>query len=145
MFDMWWMVAGVVILSVLSIYDIRTRRIPLCGFAVVFAFSLVSLICFRDEKPVWLDVILSLVPGLMLIGLGVITEGKVGIGDGIIVAELGLALGFEKSVYMLTGALVLNCIFAGACLALKKAGPGTRVPFVPFITVSMGVISFAFR
>ena len=145
MFDMWRILAGIVILSVLSIYDIRTRKIPLCGFAAVLAFSLVSLICFRDDSFMWMDVLLSLIPGLMLIGLGVITEGKVGIGDGIIVAELGLALGFEKCVYMLTGALILNCIFAGVCLMLKKAGPRTRVPFVPFITISMGVISFAFR
>ncbi|MBO4899018.1 MAG: prepilin peptidase [Lachnospiraceae bacterium] len=145
MFDMWRMVAGIMILSVISIYDIRTRRIPVFGFAAVFAFSVVSLLCFRDEEIIWMDVLLSLVPGLMLIGLGVITEGKVGIGDGIIVALLGPALGFEKCVYMLTGALILNCIFAGVCMVLKKAGPRSRVPFVPFITIGMGVVSYAFR
>ncbi|SCY19703.1 Type IV leader peptidase family protein [Lachnospiraceae bacterium XBB2008] len=145
MFDMWWMVAGIAILAVLSIYDIRTRRIPACGFAVVFIFSIVSLICFGDGSFIWMDIFLSTVPGLVLIGLGIITEGKVGIGDGILVAELGPALGFERCVYMLTGALIFNCIFAGGCLALKKAGPGTRIPFVPFITLSMGVILFVFR
>ncbi|MBR5360310.1 MAG: prepilin peptidase [Lachnospiraceae bacterium] len=145
MFSLWWMVVGIMILAALSIYDIRTRKIPVCGLAVILVFTVVSMICFRDESVIWMDALLSMIPGLMLIGLGVLTEGKVGIGDGIIVMLLGPALGFEKCVYMLTIALILNCITAGALLAFRKAGPKTRLPFVPFITVSLGVITIAFR
>ena len=145
MLSMWWMVSGILIMGVLSIYDIRTKKIPVYGFAVVFVYSLISVFCFGDRPEVWTDVGLSIIPGLMLIGLSVITEGKVGVGDGIIIAALGPGLGFERCVYMLTLALIFNCIFAGVLLALHKVKPKTRIPFVPFVTMSMGVISFVFR
>ncbi len=144
MFGVWWLVVGILIFAVLSVFDIRSRRIPICGFVIVFVYSVLSLACFRETEFVWTDVLMSVIPGLVLMGLSVITEGKVGLGDGILVAEIGLALGIEKCACMLTGALVLSCLFAGGLLVFRKAGLQTRIPFVPFITAGMGVIAFVF-
>lgn len=145
MFCLWWMVVGILILSVLSIFDIRTRHIPISGFVVVLIYSVISLICFDDRSLVWTDVLLSIMPGLVLMGLSVITEGKIGLGDGILIAEIGLGLGLELCVYMLAGALILNCVYAGAMLSIHKIGLHSRVPFVPFVAAGMGVITVVFR
>lgn len=145
MFGMWWMVAGIAIMTVLSIYDIRTKKIPVTGFVIVLFYSVLSLVCFGKNDLIWTDVIMSLIPGLILIGLSLITEGKVGLGDGILVAEMGMGLGMEKCAYMLIGALVLNCLFSGILLAFHKVRLHSRIPFVPFITAGMGVIAFVFR
>ncbi|MBQ9334030.1 MAG: prepilin peptidase [Lachnospiraceae bacterium] len=144
MFGVWWLVVGILIFAVLSVFDIKSRRIPICGFVIVFVYSVLSLVCFKENDLVWSEVLMSAIPGLVLMGLSVITEGKIGLGDGILVAEIGLALGIEKCAYMLTGALILSCLFSGGLLAFRKAGLHTRIPFVPFITAGMGVIAFVF-
>ena len=144
MFGVWWLVVGILIFAVLSVFDINSRRIPICGFVIVFVYSVLSLVCFKENDLVWSEVLMSAIPGLVLMGLSVITEGKIGLGDGILVAEIGLALGIEKCAYMLTGALILSCLFSGGLLAFRKAGLHTRIPFVPFITAGMGVTAFVF-
>lgn len=145
MFGVWWLVVGMLIFGVLSVFDIRSRRIPVCGFVIVFIYSLLSLVCFRESDLVWSDVLMSSIPGLVLIGLSVVTDGKIGLGDGILVVGIGLALGIEKCAYMLAGALIFCCLFSGGLLVFRKAGLHTRIPFVPFITAGMGVIFFVFR
>ena len=144
MLGVWWLVVGILIFAVLSVFDIRSRRIPVCGFVIVFVYSMLSLACFRENEFVWAEVLMSAIPGLVLMGLSVITEGKIGLGDGILVVEIGLALGIEKCAWMLTGALLLSCLFAGGLLVFHRAGLHTRIPFVPFITAGMGVMAGVF-
>ena len=144
MFGLWWQISGVLILCGLSFCDIKTHKIPVCGMAAVFIFSAVNILCFDTAHFSWTGLCLSLIPGGVLIMLSLITEGKIGVGDGILVTALGLGLGLERCMLVLTGALILNSVFCGVLLALKKAGRNTRIPFVPFITIGMGVIVFAY-
>ena len=144
MFGMWWMVAGTLILIVLSIFDIRSQHIPMSGFAVVLIYSIISLFCSEHGEYDCMDILMSVIPGIMLIGLSVITEGKIGLGDGILIAELGLGLGIERCIYMITGALVLNCIFSGIMLLTHRLRLHSRVPFVPFVAAGMGVVTIVF-
>lgn len=144
MFGMWWMVAGTLILIVLSVFDIRSKQIPLSGFAVVLIYSVISLVCAERGEYDLADILMSVIPGILLIGLSVITEGKIGLGDGILIAELGLGLGVERCIYMIAGALILNCIFSGVMLLMHRLGLHSRVPFVPFVAAGMGVVTIVF-
>ena len=144
MFGLWWMVTGILILTVLSIFDIRSKHIPMSGFAVVLIYSVISLVWSEHGEYDIADLLMSVIPGIMLIGLSVITEGKIGLGDGILIAELGLGLGFERCIYMVAGALIFNCVFAGAMLMSHRLGLHSRVPFIPFVAAGMGVVTIVF-
>jgi len=110
----------------------------------LFVYALISILFFKYEGFEWTDVGLSVIPGLFLVALSFITEGKVGMGDGIVTAMLGPALGLEKSIYVLMGALILNSLLSGILLLFKKAGKNTRIPFVPFLTTALGVVTFVY-
>ncbi len=142
--DLWWMIVFAIILILLSIFDIRTRRIPVTGFVVLFILSVMFRLMSDEGNIILQDLIWSILPGLFLIGVGLLTGGKVGIGDGILIMELGIAFGFIRCMYILTGALFLCCLFSAVLLLLHKGNKKTQIPFVPFITLGLGVMSIAF-
>ena len=143
MSDLWWLIAVVVVLVVLSIFDIRSRRIPVSGFVIIFVMSLMYRGITDGRDVDLLGVVWSVIPGLLLIGLSVLTERKIGMGDGILILVLGPGLGLLRCIYLLAGAFFLCCVFSGALLLLRKADRKTRIPFVPFITLGMGVMAIA--
>ena len=142
--DMWWMITFAIVLVFLSVSDIRTRRIPIAGFIVLCILSVMFRLVSDDGDTVLLDWIWSILPGLFLIGIGLLSGGKVGIGDGILIMELGIAFGFIRCMYILTGALFLCCLFSIVLLLFHKGNKKTQIPFVPFITLGLGVMSVAF-
>ncbi len=142
--DMWWMITFAIILVILSVSDIRTRRIPVTGFIVLFIVSVMFRLMSDEGDIIWFDWVWSVLPGLFLTGVGLLTGGKVGIGDGILITELGIAFGFIRCMYILTGALFLCCLFSVVLLLLHKGNKKTQIPFVPFITLGLGVMSIAF-
>lgn len=139
-----WLLIYVILFIVLSIFDIKNKRIPTAGFVIVAAVSLLYLvICGREELRIT-DVLFSCVPGLVLVALSFLSDGKVGAGDGLLIMCLGPGLGLERIAYVLMGALIAGSLFSGILLALKKAGRNTAIPFVPFITIGLGVMGCIF-
>ncbi len=143
MSDLWWLIAAVAVMTVLSIYDIRSRRIPVAGFAILFIMSVLYRMATDGSNVYIPDLVWGIVPGLLMMGLSLVTEQKVGTGDGILILILGLGMGPVRCVYVLAGAMVLCCVFCGVLLLIHRAGRNTQIPFVPFITLGMGVMAIA--
>lgn len=76
---------------------------------------------------------LSLLPGLFLLLAGRLSRWQIGAGDGAVILIMGLWLGFEKTIVVLTMGLFLCSIFCGGLVLLKKAGRKTEIPFIPFL------------
>lgn len=142
MFDVRWLVGYMVILVALSVFDIRKKEIPMWGICLLGMVSLGYLI--TGSGIIFYDAIMGCVPGMLLIILALLTKEKVGYGDGLVLLFIGLALGFELSMYMLMLALFLNCVMCGALFALHKVGKQTPIPFVPFLTIGMGIVGICF-
>ncbi len=81
----------------------------------------------------WYDVLFALLPGILLLGLSILTEGKIGRGDGDMALILGLMLDRAAASSVLLTACLLTAIFAGAGLALGKLQKTSRIPFAPFL------------
>lgn len=141
---MWILIYGL-ILIVLAVFDIRTKSIPVWGLGAVFAVSVVCCVTGSGNGIDIPGIVLACVPGAFMIVLSFMTEGKIGMGDGVLILGIGIGLGLEKTAYLLMGALIAGCIFSGILLVFKKAGKNTRIPFVPFITFGLGVMAFAFK
>lgn len=69
--------------------------------------------------------------GLCVTGLSVISCGQIGRGDGIVIASVGLLLGFRGCLAMVCFASFIMALASVVVLALKKGGRHTRLAFLP--------------
>ena len=89
-----------------------------------------------------LELFLDLFPGLLLLGISVVTEEAMGKGDGWFFLVSGLFLGFWKNVFLLTGGLFL-CFPVAVWMMIGRWGKNTgiKLPLLPFMfPVGLGVL-----
>ncbi|MBE5825168.1 MAG: hypothetical protein E7307_00890 [Butyrivibrio sp.] len=141
------MLFGMIILTVLgiiSLRDIKERQIPVWLICCCGALSLgkeIFLLTRGTFEP--FEMVISLLPGALLILTAYVTRGGVGYGDGLLALSIGPAVGPAVLAAGLCVAVVGSGIFSGILLILRKAGRKTRIPFVPFMTFGVGVMLFA--
>lgn len=78
----------------------------------------------------------SLLPGVLLLGLGWLSQWQIGFGDGVIILVMGLWLGFQETVVVLLIGMFLCSIFCGGLVFFRKVGRKTKIPFVPFLWIA---------
>jgi len=139
--NLWWIIAIEVWLCVVSYFDIKYRFLPVWVIVVSFMFSIIRLICLKDFD--LLSMAISIIPGVFFIIISVVTQ-KVGIADGFIIASLGIGLGIEECVYVVMLSLIVCALVSSILLLLKKASRNTELPFIPFITIGLGVMFCVF-
>lgn len=123
--------------------DIRYKEISAAGIvlcAVLSGFS-VGLRVYQGENI--LAAAIALLPGLIFVVISIATRGNVGIGDGLILMGIGPAFGLEHTVLGVFASLSLTCLVSIFVLVLKKGTGKSQLPFVPFVTLGMGVMMFA--
>lgn len=115
-------------LVVLSIMDLRTRKVPLIP---VILLGIVAVVYRLWNGGPWTAMILGMIPGLVLLVLAFCTRESIGYGDGVVLCALGLFCGVKKAIAVLGMAFLLAAILAMVLLVLKKAGRKTELPFLP--------------
>lgn len=138
--------AGVIsILGIGSYFDIRWKRIPtaLLGAGTIWAILCVILqVLQKGVGEAMMAAFLSVLPGVGLLLLSLLTEKKVGSGDGLILILLGLFEGVERAVQVFCLGLFLQSLLAVGLLIFKKADKQTCIPFLPFLLISRLLILF---
>jgi prepilin signal peptidase PulO-like enzyme (type II secretory pathway) len=76
----------------------------------------------------------SMVPGAFLTGVGKLSGGRVGAGDGIVVWAAGIWTGFYGIFRVLVWALLLAA--AAAAVLLMRKSRKKEIPFVPFLAAA---------
>ena len=76
------------------------------------------------------------IPGASLFVLSLISKGKLGMGDALMVLVMGLFIGLRQTVGELMMAVVFAGIFALVLVAAKKCRKGDELPFVPFLAAA---------
>ncbi|HWT74742.1 MAG TPA: prepilin peptidase [Mobilitalea sp.] len=71
--------------------------------------------------------------GVLIIMTSLITGGKIGLGDGILLCVTGLGLGFWGNLELFAIALLLAAIVSIGLLILRLADRKKSIPFVPFM------------
>lgn len=135
---MWKTISLICYLILLSIFDIRIRKVPAVWLLIGGAAALVNLIylcCCQPFAELLPEVLKSLGPGLLMLTAGRLS-GKIGSGDGCVLLVAGSILGSVKIMAVFSGGLLLVAATAGVLLILRKAGKNDRLPFIPFLTVS---------
>lgn len=131
-------VAALAFLIPCSIWDIRTRQIPVLWLV---AGGLVSLCAagwsaMTGESGI-VSMVFAMSPGMFLLALSIVTEQQIGVGDGISAAILGLFLGAPMIYMVLMGALFLSSICAAVLLISHRGARHSRMPWIPFMAAGV--------
>lgn len=132
---MWWLMPAVLLLC--SIYDIRGLTVPLWATGLCFCAAAVCLMQRGGFTIV--DVILSLLPGVVFFFYSLAAGGKMGAGDALIIMAVGLGAGILPAITAICISFMLAAVFAAALVIIFKKGKSFRIPFVPFIAAGAGV------
>lgn len=111
-----------------SVRDIRTRKVSAKAALAVALPTAVWHLFAQGKNFAWAA---GLLPGIVLIAISGISRQAIGLGDGWVVAVIGLCLGFHGAADILMMALFLSFPVALYYLVCKKAGRKKALPFVP--------------
>lgn len=109
--------------------DIKTLKINVLYLAI----STIPLICFilaGGNSVSWQDRILGIAIGGVFIIVSLISREAVGMGDGLVIAWTGMAVGGMSCVGIMAIALGL-CFVTAVILSIRKSK--AKIPFIPFI------------
>ncbi len=127
-----------------SIYDIVKKEIPIvflcCSGGLSICYVLAEMFIKKIEL---LSVLPALIPGAFFLMLFFVSSGSIGAGDGIFLLCISAPFGFWGTF---TGALIglfCSAVFSIVVLVMGRGNRRTKLPFVPFITIGLGVCTYA--
>ena len=124
-------------LSVLSILDIRFRKMPV-WLLVVGGIAGTGYQIWKWVKGDPVSIVLigvGAIVGILFLGVSKITGQALGYGDGIIILILGICLGFWDLSIVLMIAFFIASVMAIALIVVKKGKRKRTMPFVPFLCI----------
>ncbi len=132
------------ILFATSIEDLRKKEIPaIMPIACAVDSALYAAFNMFSGKVGCTDLFVAFLPGVVLILIGVATRQALGYGDGLITLSFSPVLGLSNVCMSLVIAMMFSAIASVIILTMKKGNRNTRLPFVPFITLGVGVTFLA--
>ena len=129
-----------IMLLVLSIVDIRSKRIPLLMIVGLILMAMVSSLNLRPVDGVLM--VAGAVVGLVFVFISKMTREKLGYGDSLILLALGILLGFWEVMILILIAFLASACFGIIMVCWKKKNKNTSFPFVPFISLSYALVMF---
>lgn len=131
---------GAVITNLLinTITDIRSKRVSILACILLTVVGIVGRILDGNMEPI--SLLTGVIPGLIMILISIISKGRLGLGDGIIVICMGLLMGVTLVIETLIIALFLVLIVSVVLLARKKVAFNSSLPFVPFLFVAFCIL-----
>ena len=133
-----------VLMLVCSFEDLRKKeialwKIGLCGVVSLFRVAMQ----IRGGNADYIAMLLALLPGAFLLGISFVTREGIGYGDGLLMLSIGPGVGLVTLVTGMFIAFFASSIFSAGLLLTKKVKRNHRIPFIPFLTIGLGVMVFA--
>lgn len=130
------MALGAVILAILSVEDIRERKI-----SIVIPAIYSVLVCAVKGYDMLAVTLAGMLPGLVICIMSFFMKGQIGLGDGLLIVFIGAVLGGDDSLKVFMLSFVFVFIFSCIGLAAKRLSKKTVLPFVPFYFAAyLGVV-----
>lgn len=101
--------------------DLRTRSISLEVLAGGAAVGIITCI-WKERLPG--EIVLAMIPGIMLLLIGMLTRGLLGEGDGWFFIVSGFFLGWQECVMLLISGQIFCGIFGLAIMVGAQIGTG---------------------
>ena len=135
-----WGVGGLMLLY-LSVLDIKSRKIPVLFPAVL------GCVCGVLRGPdVVAETLCGALPGVILLGISLLSRGQIGIGDGVVAAFTGMMVGWKASIEIMLISFFLIFIFSLFGMILRRLSRKSVLPFIPFyFGAYMGVVVLCWK
>lgn len=137
MFEMWSsinQIATIIYLGVLSIYDLRSKRLPIYIFVIGGIAGIVLLILEKNIG--FLNLIVNLSPGIALLIIGRLTRQAIGYGDGLAVLIMGLFQSINIVMLSLLMGITLSGFVALILLLFFHKSKKSELAFIPFLAIA---------
>lgn len=123
-----------VYMAVLTIMDIKWKKVSLAVLLSGFIFLAMGVLCGRDIHMIVLAAGAGV--GIVFLIVSRVTEEAFGYGDSILILIMGGFLGFWNILSLLVAAFSAAALFAIFMLVRKKFHRKSAFPFVPFLTAA---------
>ncbi len=134
---MWEMCSQVAVIGMLAICateDLRKKQIHL---NVVLAFGILGIVFHMlGQEQTIENIIFGMGVGGVLLLLSILTGGKIGIGDGVLLVVTGIYLGLEQNLMLFVGSLFICACYALFLLVLRRRKRNDTLAYAPFVLVS---------
>ncbi|MCR5626663.1 MAG: prepilin peptidase [Lachnospiraceae bacterium] len=127
-----------IFIVICTITDIRKRRVY---FEILIPFAIAGVaLQFIEPSLSLFELLGGVALGGVLMGISVLTSGKIGLGDGLVFVVCGIYLGIFTSLWVLMIAAFLSALVSVGLLITKAARKESELAFVPFVMISYFVV-----
>lgn len=130
----WCQIIFAVYLLILSVMDIRWKKIHILFLGSGFLFIPAGYLC--GSRIPWMLLAAGGAAGLLFVFLSRATGESLGYGDSILITAAGGFIGFWNLMYLLVTAFSLAALFSIAMMSLKKFTRKSSFPFIPFLSAA---------
>ena len=123
-------------LGIESAWDLKYKEIPL-WFSVLG--GVVGLLFCIAEKRELLQIMFSLIPGVLVLLFSWLTKEVIGYGDGMVLLVLGTYMKLSEILSIGMLAFGVAGVVALALLVFYKKAGRYRMPFIPFLGIATGI------
>ena len=137
--QMWNQAAVVSMLTLCSAEDMKRKQIRLNPVLLFGILGIFFHMLWRVQSIE--NILLGMSVGVVLLMLSVLTGGRIGAGDAVLLIVTGIYLGLEQNLQLFFSGLLLCGMWALGLLILRKKSRKDSIPFVPFLLAAyMGML-----
>lgn len=117
-----------------TILDLKKRSVPVI-LIIIFGGLALPLSCISGQiknGAIW-DELFGLLLGVVFIGISLISEGKLGMGDSLVILICGIYLGGHRSSLIVLYAMIASSLISFFMIVVKKRSGKTEIAFIPFL------------
>ena len=118
-------------LGTMSIFDIKTKRIPDLSLILGLVASILVRIAFKGQT--FSSYIAAALVGIVFIFISYFTEEKIGYGDSFIILSIGILVGLKNLLFILFTSFVMASLYGMIVLVCNNFKKDLNMPFIPFI------------
>ena len=111
--------------------DYRRKRVLIYPVLIFAIAGLVLHLCYMDITV--FNMLAGIAIGLLLLFISRITDGRIGMGDGMILIVSGIYLGFTENIRLFFHGLLFCGIWSLFLLIIRKRKRDDEIAFVPFL------------
>ncbi|MBO5550730.1 MAG: prepilin peptidase [Lachnospiraceae bacterium] len=111
--------------------DIKKRSIPAAMFLVFGMLGALDFMISGRTAPV--NELLGIILGVVFIGISLISDNKLGMGDALAILVTGIFLGGAEASCTVLYAMLITAVFSIIILASGRGSRTTAMPFMPFL------------
>lgn len=121
-------------LGICSVEDIWKRQVHVAVISIFGIIGIVLHVYYAKQSA--FDLFAGMLVGIVLYIISILSGGRIGRGDALLVTSMGTYLGFWDNLTVLWMASVMAAVFGVMILIFLKKEREKRLPFVPFLLVA---------